>query len=91
MKRPYERAPAETEATSKLIHFQDTTETAIGSPVSFQAELDLLDTINSVQLVIEAYATGQLADLEAVSIMGRAVQRKAHHVQVARINRPNIP
>ena len=53
----------------------------------FQAELALLDTISSAQLVFEAFTTGQLADLEAVATMGRAIRRKAHHAQVARINR----
>ncbi len=76
MTDPNESAPAEA-----------TTETAVGSPVSLQAEIDVLDTINSAQLVFEAYTTGHLADLEAVATMGRAVQRKAHHALVARINR----
>ena len=53
----------------------------------FQAELALLDTVSSAQLVFEAYATGHLADVEAVFMISRAVQRKAHHAQVARINR----
>ena len=87
MTDPYERTSAETEATSRFPYPQHTTETAVGSPVSLQADLDVLDTINSAQLVFEAFTTGHLADLEAVATMGRAVQRKAHYARVARINR----
>ncbi len=84
---PNESAPATAEATSKLTHSQNSTATVIGSPVSLQADLDVLDTINSAQLVFEAFTTGHLADLEAVATMGRAVQRKAHYARVARVNR----
>ncbi len=80
-------APADAEATTNISTFNNSTSTAIGSPVSFQADLDLLDTINTARLVFEAYATGHLADLEAVATMGLAVRRKAHYAQVARINR----
>ncbi len=79
--------PADAEATTNISTFNNSTSTAVGSPVSFQADLDLLDTINSAQLVFEAFTTGHLADLEAVATMGRAVQRKAHYARVARINR----
>ena len=49
----------------------EATSTVIGSPVSFQADLDLLDTSNSAQLVFEAYTTGHLTDLEAVATIAR--------------------
>ena len=40
-----------------------------------------------VNLMLEAFTTGYHDDLEAVRIGGRAIERKAHHAQVARINR----
>ncbi len=79
--------PADADATTNISTHKNGTSTAVGSPVSFQAELDLLDTINSAQLVFEAYTTGHLTDLEVVATMGLAVRRKAHYAQVARINR----
>jgi len=53
----------------------------------FQAEIDLIDVINAVTPVFDAYKQGRHADLEAVAIGGRAIQRKAHRAQVCRINR----
>ncbi len=52
-----------------------------------QSELDLLDTVAACTPVIEAWTIGRHDDLEAVRRCGVAIQRKAHRVQVARINR----
>ena len=64
-----------------------TTTTDDSSPASLQSELDLLDTINATNVVLEGFTTGYHNDLEAVRICGRALLRKAHHAQVAHINR----
>ena len=52
-----------------------------------QPELDLIDTINAVTPVFDAYKQGGHDDLQAVAIGGRAIQRKAHRAMVARVNR----
>ena len=72
-------------ATPTFTYPRDTT--VVGSPVSLQADLDVLDTMNAASLVFEGFTIGYHSDLEAVATMGRAVQRKAHHALVARINR----
>ena len=64
-----------------------TTTTNDSSPASLQSELDLLDTINATNVVLEGFTKGYHNDVEAVRICGRAVRRKAHHALVARINR----
>ena len=84
---PYERAPAETKATSKLTQFKISTETAVGSAIPLQAEIDVLDTFKVIIPVFEEFRIGGHDDLEAVRIGARAIQRKAHYAQVARINR----
>ncbi len=52
-----------------------------------EAEIDLLNVIDAVTPVFDAYKQGRHADLEAVAIGGRAIQRKAHDAAVCRANR----
>jgi len=58
----------------------------MGHRSDLQAELDLIDTINAVTPVFDAYKQGGHDDLEAVAIGGHAIKRKAHHALVCRVN-----
>ena len=81
-------APAKkAEATTNISTLNYSTSTAVRSAIPLQAEIDILDTFTVIIPVFEEFRIGSHDDLEAVRIGGQAIQRKAHHAQVARTNR----
>ena len=61
-----------------------TERTECNSPATFQAENDLLDTMNGADPVRQAWRMGMIADPQALININRAETRKARILQAAR-------